>query len=64
MVKPVSDFDLIRSISFVWLGQLVLLGVYSGMPLSDSILELGSGSLQDKLVHSCSHREGFWQWLW
>lgn len=63
VVKPVTDTDLLVKVGIVVALQCVLCGVYSGMPLSTSILEVGKGSLSGKLVHSCSNESGFDAWL-
>ena len=62
-VQKRTDFDILISVIIVCLLQIVLLGVFSGLPLSRPQLTLGAGGLSDKLVLGCSQERGFMTWF-
>lgn len=53
-----TDLDILKNVGFVVGLQIVMCGVFSGMPLSEGVLEMGNGSLNDHLVYKCNNADG------
>jgi hypothetical protein len=62
-VRKHSDADLLKTVAAVAALQIVLLAVFSGMPLSKAAILVGKGSQSDQLVTQCTQESGFMSWL-